>query len=117
MNVSSVYQKPKTKAHMDITFERIENAYSAELVTVADPRDINVGENRNYNFASALAALTDNPLVISRLVEDQKINKDGFYYVRLYIDGVWRYEVVDDFLAFQSEKHLHIGPLQDFRSK
>jgi Calpain family cysteine protease len=51
-------------------FERIETAYSAELITVADPLDITIGESKNFNLATALAALTENTSSISRLIED-----------------------------------------------
>ena len=30
------------------------------------------------------------------MIENQIINEDGFYYVRIFLNAVWRYVVVDD---------------------
>lgn len=35
---------------------------------------------------------------MKRVIESQQYNPNGFYYVRLNINGVWRYIAVDDFL-------------------
>jgi hypothetical protein len=37
---------------------------------------------------------------IKRLIEDQKVNANGFYLIRLNINGVWRYVSVDNKLPF-----------------
>ena len=39
---------------------------------------------------------------IKRLIEDQKANANGFYYVRLNINGVWRYIAVDNKLPYSN---------------
>jgi hypothetical protein len=39
---------------------------------------------------------------IKRLIEDQKANANGFYYVRLNINGVWRYFAVDNKLPYSN---------------
>jgi hypothetical protein len=51
------------------------------------------------------------------LIEDQRVNKDGYYYVRLCVDGVWRYVLVDDWLPFREKQAMHAGPSQDARVK
>ena len=62
-----------------------------------DPNDIKQGELGNCYFLSALSSLAEKPERILRLFEDQDINDQGCYFVRLCVDGIWRYIVVDDF--------------------
>lgn len=40
------------------------------------------------------------------MIEDQKVNANGFYYVRLNINGVWRYIAVDNKLPFSGDEAL-----------
>jgi hypothetical protein len=35
-----------------------------------------------------------------RIIEDQRINTNGFYLIRLFINSVWRYIAVDSYLPF-----------------
>ena len=63
-----------------------------------DPNDISPGSMSSPQFLSTLSCLAERENHIKRLIEDQKINRNGFYYVRLNINGVWRYVVVDDSL-------------------
>jgi hypothetical protein len=37
---------------------------------------------------------------VSRILEDQAINENGFYYARLCIGGVWKYILLDDHLGY-----------------
>lgn len=30
------------------------------------------------------------------MIENQKVNVNGFYFVRINVNGVWRYVAVDD---------------------
>lgn len=45
---------------------------------------------------SALSGLAENPERVNFMFEDQKINKEGLYFVKLFIDGVLRYIIIDD---------------------
>jgi hypothetical protein len=40
------------------------------------------------------------------LIEDQKANPNGFYHVRLNINGVWRYIAVDNKLPYSNGEAL-----------
>lgn len=50
------------------------------------------------NFMSILSCLAEKEENIKKLIENQTMNKNGFYYVRLNIASVWRYIIVDDHL-------------------
>lgn len=50
---------------------------------------------------------------IKRLIEDQKTNLNGFYYVRLNINGIWRYIAVDNHLPFSNEEALGAQSFND----
>jgi hypothetical protein len=45
------------------------------------------------------------------------VKENGYYYVRLYVDGVWRYVVVDDLLPCDEHVMLSSGPCVDNRIK
>ena len=47
-------------------------------------------------FLSTLSCLAEREENIKRLIENQKVNSNGFYYIRLNINGVWRYYAVDE---------------------
>ena len=63
-----------------------------------DPNDIQPGTFSSPQFLSTLSCLAEREENIKRLIESQKINENGFYYVRLNINGVWRYISVDESL-------------------
>ena len=48
---------------------------------------------------SILSCLAERERNIKRLIGNQVWNKDGFYWVRLFINSAWRYYAVDDYLA------------------
>lgn len=122
-NLSLVYQLPSKMNRGDanrISFERSEKTYmqrSVEPLSVVDPNDITPGQFETWNLMSALACIAERPQLISRLLEQQRVNKDGYYYVRLCVDGVWRYSLVDDFLPFRDNVSMNAGPAQDGRIK
>lgn len=47
---------------------------------------------------AALMILRANESYLRDLVEYQNLNDSGLYFVRLWVDGVWRYTAVDDFV-------------------
>lgn len=54
---------------------------------------------------------------IKRLIEDQKANSNGFYYIRLNINGVWRYIAVDNKLPYSGEEALGAQSFNDNESE
>ena len=82
--------------------------------------DVVQGELGDCYFLSALSALAEREERIKKLFVDQVINKQGYYIIRVYINGLPVKIVVDDFfpcmnnsLAFSSieEDSLNIWPL------
>jgi hypothetical protein len=53
-----------------------------------DPNDIQPGLLSSAQFLSTLSCLAEREENIKRLIENQKTNPNGFYYVRLNINGV-----------------------------
>ena len=49
-------------------------------------------------FISTLSCLAEREENIKRLIENQKVNDNGCYFVRINVNGVWRYVPVDDSL-------------------
>jgi len=68
-------------------------------------------------FLSTLSVLAEREENIKRLIENQKVNSNGFYYVRLNINGVWRYIAVDDSLPEQDGKALGARSFNDSESE
>lgn len=81
-----------------------------------DPNDISIGKLSSAQFLSTLSVLAENEDNIKRLIEDQKVNKNGFYYVRLNINGVWRYISVDDYLPYSNGEALGAQSFNDTES-
>lgn len=106
--LSSLANNPKQVKALYESFNkwvRIPELYKGQTHTIAysiDPNDIKQGELGNCYFLSALSSLAEKPDRILRLFEDQTINEYGCYYVRLCVDGIWRYIVVDDFTPCSS---------------
>lgn len=79
---------------------RIPDLYQGQTHCIShsiDPNDIKQGEIGNCYFLSALSSLAERPDRILRLFEDQVINDPGCYYVRVCVDGIWRYIMIDDY--------------------
>jgi hypothetical protein len=65
-----------------------------------DPNDVNPGLLSNPHFVSTLSAISEFEANTKRLIEDQKVNGNGFYLIRLFVNSVWRYIAVDSNLPF-----------------
>lgn len=63
-----------------------------------EPNDIEVGQLSSPSFLSVVSCLAERERNIKRLIENQEYNSNGFYYIRLNINSVWRYFAVDDLL-------------------
>lgn len=60
-----------------------------------DPNDIERGLFASDTLMSCLASLAGQENNIKRLIEEQTVTENGFYYVRINVNGVWRYIAVD----------------------
>jgi len=65
-----------------------------------DPNDVNPGTLSNPHFVSTLSALAELKINTKRLIEDQKVNSNGFYLIRVFVNSVWRYIAIDSTLPF-----------------
>ena len=79
-----VFKKPR---------EVLKNAVFGKYI---DPNDIQPGTMSSPQFLSTLSCLAEREENIKRLIENQKTNENGCYYVRINVNGVWRYIPVDD---------------------
>ena len=68
-----------------------------------DPNDIVAGRYSSPEFLSTLCCLSENERNIKRIIEDQSVNSDGFYFVRVNQNAVWRYICVDDYIPIQGK--------------
>lgn len=78
-----------------------------------DPNDIQPGSMSSPQFLSTLSCLAEREENIKRIIENQKTNSNGFYYVRLNINGVWRYIAVDDNLPERNGKPVGARSFND----
>jgi hypothetical protein len=60
-----------------------------------------------------LSCLAERERNIKRIIESQQYNANGFYYVRLNVNGVWRYIAVDDFLPMVDEENGGVLSFKD----
>ena len=65
-----------------------------------DPNDLNPGSLSSPQFLSALSGIAELEANTKRLIEDQEVNKNGFYLIRLFVNSVWRYIPVDNLIPF-----------------
>jgi len=102
-SVSSLCNNPKVVKELYESFNkwlRIPDLYKGQTHVISqsiDPNDIKQGELGNCYFLSALSSLAEKPDRILRAFENQVINEQACYYVRLCVDGIWRYIMIDDF--------------------
>ena len=61
-----------------------------------DPNDIQAGRFSSPQFLSTLSCLAEKESNIKKIIEDQKFNIDGFYFIRIFLNSVWRYVMIDD---------------------
>jgi len=59
--------------------------------------DIKQGNLGNCYFLSAIAALTEFPLLIYQIFRSNEVNEFGYYEVVLFIDGDWQIVFIDDY--------------------
>ncbi|CAD8080140.1 unnamed protein product [Paramecium sonneborni] len=85
--------------HGQVDFKRFNLGREQDTHQVVDPNDIVPGQ-QSGTLMQVLAAIAEQPQLITRIMEDQIINQFGFYYARLCIAGVWKYILVDDLLGY-----------------
>jgi calpain-15 len=82
-----------------------------------EPNDFQVGTLSCPSFLSVLSCLAERERNIKRLIENQQLNPNGFYLVRLNINGVWRYISVDDFLPTINDENVGTQSFRDSESE
>lgn len=73
-----------------------------------DPNDFNAGTLSGPQFLSSLSGLAELEANTKRLIEDQTTNSNGFYLIRLFVNSVWRYIVVDSSLPFIDDENAGV---------
>ena len=73
-----------------------------------DPNDLNPGSLSRPEFLSALSGISELEANTKRLIEDQQVNSNGFYLIRLFINSVWRYVAVDSSIPFVDGEHAGV---------
>ena len=63
-----------------------------------DPQDINQGQLGDCYFLAVLSSMAEDPVQIFSMFHTKQINKAGCYLVLLYVNGVRRSVVLDDYL-------------------
>jgi len=59
------------------------------LSKLRDPSCLEQGSLHNHSLISILSAISDNIYIIQKLFEEQQVNDQGVYYVRICKDGIW----------------------------
>lgn len=72
--------------------------------------DINQRGLGHCYFMCAIAALAENPILISRLFRTKKKNEAGYYEIVLFIDGEWQVVIVDDFFVVHKNFQYYENP-------
>ena len=102
-------KKPKYPEWKDIVWLRLQELFKSTIDTInlEDLSAITIKPQKflqhKYLF-TVFQAIKKKPKIIRNLLETQKINKKGAYFVKICQDGVWRYVVIDDFLPCIKEK-------------
>ena len=62
-----------------------------------EPNDIKQGRLGNCYFLSALASISSYPFIVKRLFQTTEVSSYHYYGVWLFVDGIWRCIVIDDY--------------------
>ena len=66
-----------------------------------------MGDLKNAWLMAALVGMAENPKLIERLFVSKKYNEQGFYKIRICVNGEWSVVVVDDYIPCQ----INGGPI------
>lgn len=69
-----------------------------------EPTDIKQGRLGDCYLLSSVAAISEFPFIVKRLFETTDVSSYGYYGVWLFIDGLWRCVVLDDFFPTHGGK-------------
>lgn len=96
----------------NIQFKRIDEIASGYEVfqDQIEFSDINQRGLGHCYFMCAIAALAENPILISRLFRTKTKNVSGYYEIVLFIDGEWQVVIVDDFFVVHKNCELYENP-------
>jgi calpain-15 len=83
-----------------ITWKRISEIFKTPEVFASgiDPNDVKQGSLGDCYYLAALSSMAEDPKDILALFYTKKINTAGCYLVYLYINGVKRPVILDDYL-------------------
>lgn len=58
-------------------------------------------------MAVGLSSLKYQNSYIEKIFEDQTFNEIGIYLVRICVEGIWRYVIVDDYIPIQEQNKMY----------
>jgi hypothetical protein len=73
------------------------------VFSTISPQSFRQGQINDGLFLGTLAAIAERPTLIKRLFESEDTSNEGIYCIWLFIDGLWREIVIDDFLPLLIE--------------
>jgi len=95
---SSLFDTPE-RAHTDNAIWRRARDFSDDIHVIdqVDPNDIDQGELGDCWILSSIAALSEHPDRIARIVVTKRVNQVGVYQVELCINGLWQRITLDEY--------------------
>lgn len=99
----------------DVKWQKYESfVIKSTLGKYIDPNDMKKGQFSSFRFLSTLSVLAEKQENIKRLIENQSYNSaNGMYFVRLFINSVWRYYTVDTFIPFLTDQPAEVISYND----
>ena len=100
---SSVYFKRGQTTYGDIKWVRLGELYRGYKLGIytcdrLKKSMIQRGVADIPYMVTCLNALDHSPRCLERVFEEQAVNEVGLYCLRIFVNGIWRYVMVDDFV-------------------
>jgi len=95
---SSLFDTPE-RAHTDNAIWRRARDFAEDIhvIDVVDPNDIDQGELGDCWILSSIAALSEHPDRIAKIIVTKRVNMVGVYQVELCINGLWERITLDEY--------------------
>ena len=90
----------------DVTFKRLPEVYPNNLKVFdhnIKPEDIYQNELGDCYLLASSSAVAEDPDRIKRLFETKQVDPVGKYHLNLFLEGIWREVVVDDYIPVRSD--------------
>lgn len=101
-------KKDRTAAFSTYEWERPEKAIGHRVYTVGGdavgPQDLKQGKLGNCYFIAALAAVSEFPERIKRIIRMREPSKQGVHCIALNVCGLWEDVIIDDRIPRNPEK-------------